>query len=391
MRYLRLLIGSVVVLAVLYVIVAEQMTGASANAFVNAPVVTVRSPVAGDVRMQQRELGSSVLEGQALFSVVDQRVDSVRLNDLILERDLARAELTRLEQQLDARQTIVSRLDEQTEAYHAWRTDELEIQAGSGIADPAIDLANPDKEAVVTPSDASGEAGDTPSGAEADVGQFSNPEEGPAASRLLPLELEAAKSDIFLDNSAGPVWNHDLRLIEAQERSAVTEADMVAARARLEAFETRIGSERRRLVPFTGSDITSPVNGIIWQRLVADGVNVQRGDPVVRVVDCDATIVTLSVTEIVYNSLSTGDAASFLLSGEDTAMPGTVARLAGPGAATVYQELAVAPSQEHLERYDVTLIVPALREPGMTGCALGRTGRAFFEDRPLDFFRRVWN
>jgi hypothetical protein len=64
--------------------------------------------------------------------------------------------------------------------------------------------------------------------------------------------------------------------------------------------------------------------------------------------------------------------------------------LAGSGAETIYRNLAIAPSRQHLERYDVTLLSPALRDSDV-GCAIGRTGRVFFDARPLDFVRRFWS
>ena len=109
-----------------------------------------------------------------------------------------------------------------------------------------------------------------------------------------------------------------------------------------------------------------------------------------RLLDCDSTLVTVSVTEGVYNRLTVGEAAVFKLSGEGRSFSASVIRLAGPGAATIYQNLAIAPGQRHLERYDVALIVPSLREAPELRCAVGRTGRAFFEARPLDWLRDMW-
>ena len=64
-----------------------------------------------------------------------------------------------------------------------------------------------------------------------------------------------------------------------------------------------------------------------------------------------------------------------------------LARLAGSGAETVYRNLAVAPSQRHLQRYDVAVDVPGLAEDAGLACAIGRTGRVFFAARPLDWLR----
>jgi len=97
-------------------------------------------------------------------------------------------------------------------------------------------------------------------------------------------------------------------------------------------------------------------------------------------------MVTLSVSERVYNSLTLGQRATFRLEGTSTSYDATVSRLAGSGAATLYRNLAVAPSQRHLERYDATLLVAGLRDDG-EGCMVGRIGRVFFDRRPLDWLR----
>jgi multidrug resistance efflux pump len=111
MRFSRLVIGVLVVLVALWVIVSEQMAGASADAVVNAQVVVVRTPIAGTLRDAGRGLGSAVSAGDALATVVDPMPDAVRLDDLVLQRELAEirrsvqeARKTYLEQELE-RQT----------------------------------------------------------------------------------------------------------------------------------------------------------------------------------------------------------------------------------------------------------------------------------------------
>ena len=40
--------------------------------------------------------------------------------------------------------------------------------------------------------------------------------------------------------------------------------------------------------------------------------------------------------------------------------------------------------------YDVALIVPGLNQHPELGCAVGRTGRVFFDARPLDWLRGIF-
>ncbi|MFN4099505.1 MAG: HlyD family efflux transporter periplasmic adaptor subunit [Pararhodobacter sp.] len=273
MRYGRLLLGAFVVLLAGWVIIGEQLSGVSANAFVNARVSTLRAPVAGTLTMPERELGARVMRGEELGQITDRLVDGVRLDDLLLEQALAAAELARLD------------------------TD----QTG-------------------------------------------------------------------------------------------TEAERTAAQTRVAALQDRIGRERLRVNRFGSSAITSTADGQLWTLLAADGETLQRGEPVMQVLDCRSLIVTLSVTEAIFNRLQPGDSAVFRLTGDSRRFDGSVIRLAGAGASSVYQNLAVTPGQRHLERFDVALVVPGLRNDPGIGCPVGRTGRVFFESRPLDRLRnlRFW-
>lgn len=391
MRYLRFFIGFFLLFGALYVIIVEQMTGASANAFVNAPLLTARAPVAGDIDLPDRVPGAFIKEGTTLFSIEDDRADRVRLNDLQLERDLVAAELTRQEAQQEARKDALRWIETTAGNYAAARTRELEITAGAAPSDPDS-LPNRDQ----PPSDSGGLAVDEnklapdendPGRALELSGAFLN---GPIedVADLEALQLLAAKQEVFLDESAGAAWNMALRQREAQTALALVEADIALSKAQLDAYDTRIERELSRLVGLRGDTLSSPINGVLWKELAAHGVNVQRGDPIMSIADCASVLVTLSVSETIYNSLSTGDTATFRPLGGDEAMQGTVARLAGAGAASVYEGMAVAPSEEHLQRYDVALVVPELRADPADGCSIGRTGRVFFDDRPLDI---VWN
>lgn len=136
-------------------------------------------------------------------------------------------------------------------------------------------------------------------------------------------------------------------------------------------------------------ELTAPVNGLIWEVLAGDNEYVERGQDIMKLMTCGSALVTLSVPDNVYARLQVGQAAQFRLNGRDTIYDGTITRMAGAGAETIYRNLAVAPSLKHLERYDVAILVPALREDPDLRCAVGQTGRVFFDTRPLDWLRQA--
>lgn len=388
MKYSRLFIGFLAIVVALWIIVGEQMSSASANAFINARLVTLRSDVAGEVEMPARALGARVGKGEVVASVTDSLADSVRLNDLLLEQDFLASEITRLTSDEDATRQILSGLEERTATYSQHRVAELEIRLQHARARLAL-------------IEGRGGVGDENAAVDA-VGADS--EELPGADRFPALALDharervevmevavnAAKAGVFLGDGYNDAPNAEQRAVELRSEIAAIQSSLADAQARQAALTRRIGRERERVNGLSGGDLAAPVNGLLWEVLAADGEHLERGDPLLKLVDCGSVMVSLSVSEGVYNSLSPGQSAEFRPLGRSQVFDATVLRLAGAGAATVYRNLAVAPSSKHLERYDVTLLVSGLKDDPELACAVGRTGRVFFERRPLDWLRRLF-
>jgi multidrug resistance efflux pump len=173
-------------------------------------------------------------------------------------------------------------------------------------------------------------------------------------------------------------------------RKREIEAELSAHGEIAKSMEARITVERLLVNRQMAAPITANVNGFVWTLEVADGEIVQRGQELVRLVDCDSMLVTLSVSESVYNSLSAGARATFRMTGTSRVFEGTIIRLAGAGAEDVYSNLAIAPSERHLQRYDVALSVPALATDPELRCLVGRTGRVFFDRSPLNEILELW-
>jgi len=388
MKYSRLLIGFIAIALALWIIIGEQMSGASANAFVNARLVTVRSEVAGTVEMPVRSLGSRIGEGERVATITDPLVDRVRLNDLVMERSFLSSEALRLEAYQKSTKEILQSLEARSERYTDNRLEDLRIrlehararlslleEQGAGDATPATtDAVNPDN------------------------GRLPGEPQLPALAldyarervEVLEVALRAAESGVFLGDGYNDAPNAEQRAVELRSEVAATEAAIADVERRKTAVDERVGRERQRVNGLTGGEILAPVTGLLWEVMAADGEHLERGDPVLKMVDCGSLMVNLSVSEGIYNTLKVGQTAEFRPRGGSDVFDGTVTRLAGAGAATIYRNLAVAPSQQHLERYDVTLLVPGLKDDPELSCAIGRTGRVFFDRRPLDWLRRIF-
>ncbi|MCG6112361.1 MAG: HlyD family secretion protein [Paracoccus sp.] len=389
MKYRRLILGLIAITFALWIIVGEQMSGASADAVVNAPLVTVRATVAGNLTVPARQIGTRVSQGEVIASLVDPIVDRVRLDDLLMESRLEEATRAQLAALLVENEAMRDGLRERTQIFREHRLEELRTQLSHAEARLAL------LEAEGAPTDQAQQLlldiveegfGRLPGEPRRDALMLDHARE---RVEVLQIALRAAEQNVFLGDGYNDAPNAEQRAVELSGEIAALQTRLTEAEERVAAVRERVDRERLRVNSATGGEVPSPVTGLFWEVLQADGVNVQRGDPLLRMVDCRSTMVTASVTERVYNSLGVGDAVRFRLGGSSTIYDATVARLAGSGAATVYSNLAVAPSQRHLERYDVALIVPQLAQQGIEGCMIGRTGRVFFESRPLDGLRRL--
>lgn len=384
--YLRTILGVLIVSAAIWVIVAEQMSGASADATINARLVTVRAPVAGTVQMPQRALGARISQGEALASLRDPLVDSVRLDDLIMERAIAAAEVTRLSALATQTRDSIGHLATRRDIFSQERVSELETRLSFARERLEIIESGELHEGALD-----GIAGALEEDSLRQPLEPNLPELWVNYARervaTLEIELRSAEAGVFLGDGYNDAPFSEQRLTELQHQLQTHEAGLAEAETALAAITAREATERLRVNRFGGANLVATVNGVFWEVLASDGETLQRGDAVARLLDCDSTLVTLSVTEAVFNRLSTGDAARFRPRGQRDVFDATVERLAGVGAGTVYQNLAVAPDQRHLERFDVSLSVPGLRSDPDLSCAIGRTGRVFFDARPLDRLR----
>lgn len=394
-RWVKMTVGIALVGAGGYVVVGEQMAGVSADAVINAQLVTVRAPVDGVLELATRSLGTRVTGGERLGAIADPRPDETRLIDLRRSEASVRGDIQRLD---DLTATLGVSRDAylaQSEAYAGGRRQQLEARLAEARAQLEAALAR------MRESDATmRRANDlTRSGIQTAVdfnraraGFEVNSQEVEAARnriRSLSVELEAARQGVYLGDGTADAPSSLQRVREIEQRIGELTAERRERERRCEMLAGQIVEERVRLGLFRESQLAAPARGLLWEIMTGNGEYVRRAQDLLRLVDCTTTVVTASVRESVYNRLSLGDPVRFRLLGDGRVFEGAIARLAGSGAETIYRNLAVGPSLEHLKRFDVTIIVPDLAADPQQGCAIGRTGRAIFSSRPLDWWRRI--
>jgi multidrug resistance efflux pump len=393
MRILRVILAIALAAIAIIVIVWEQLAGASANAVVNANVTTLRTPIAGEISLTGVRTGVRVAQGEQLGIVSDPLADTVRLNDLMNQRANIAADAERLASDIEAKEQLSAELASQAAVFSFQRVAQLEarlsrMEAQISSRESMLDAARVALERAreLEEKGLQSEANLETQRTSAIVAQTSL-DEAIAERDETAVQLEAARAGYFTGDGTNDISYSARRQSELQLEVRQARAMRSSLIETLEAIDTRIASEQRRVNKLTSTVLLSNVNGRIWTIDALSGETLQRGQPILHLVDCDSIMITLSVTEGVYNDLMIGDPADFRFMGGREVYSGTVIRLAGNGAIGVYDGLAVAPSEAHLERFDVAVHVSDLEGMDGADCPIGRTGRVFFESRPFDILR----
>jgi multidrug resistance efflux pump len=392
-RWLRFVLGIAIVAVGLYVVIGEQFSGTSADAVINAQVLTLRAPIDGQISLTVHTLGARISANELLATLVDPRPDDARLVDLQRASAQTMNELKRLKDRSAA--LIAARVDYQRQAdsYLSGRVEQ--IQARLSEANTALEAALARLRESEATYRRSAELGRNGYQSQAELNRSRSSAEVGTQDvqatrdriRYLTIELESAKRGTFIGEAYSDAPYSQQRVQEMTFLLGEAMVDSNDRTERLDALRKQINEERLRLNRFTDAKIEAPVSGILWELMSGGGEYVRKAQDVLRLVDCTSSVVTASVREAVYNRLKVGDAAQFRLTGEARTFQATVVRLAGSGASTVYRTLAIGPSEEHLKRFDVTLVAPSLVSDPDFACAVGRTGRVTFSAGPLQFWR----
>ncbi|SCY80908.1 HlyD family secretion protein [Microvirga guangxiensis] len=395
MKTIRIVLGAILLLGGLYIIVGEYVSGTSADATINARTSVLRAPIEGMAEFSVRNIGAKVSPEETVARIIDSRFDDARLIDLERSRSTLEADLTRLKAQSAAVEEARKVLQAQAQSYQEGRVRQLwsriaEAQAALNSAEARFREAQSALERTKELSSRGTQTAITLDRAQA---QYDVAQQDIASARervsSLSTELSSAQNGVFIGDSYNDAPFSIQRIREFDLRLAELKAETVNAERRLKLTADQIAAERVRVNRLTSADLSVESPGIVWNFLASGGEHVNRGQDLVRLVDCSAVMVTASVSERVYSDLRVGMPARFRLNGDSRVFSATITRLGGSGAAGLYETLAIGPSREHLTRFDVALSVPELASDPELACSVGRTGRVVFTGGPLSSVREA--
>ncbi len=355
----------------------------SAEAAVNARLITLRAPIDGEIAsLQESSPGAVVQPEDRLLRIVDQRADRSRVADLERMMSSLNAEVAGLDQRRVQLEALRKDLNGQLDAFQHGRVRQLEARIAEysallASAEAQRDEANLALERARTLSAAGfqSEAAFERAKREAKVSSMAV---DAARERLngARVELDGARQGLFVGDSYNDIPRSAQRVDEIRQQIVEVSAALAERQMRSASLEAALVDEEKRFVDRASAYIAAPAMGYVWEVLTAPGEQVRRGQDLMRVLDCGGTVVTAAVSESVYNSLRLGEPASFQLRGNSLNYQGRIVGLNGLAKAPA--NLAIEQKALVREPYHVTVEVPELgRTPG---CSVGRTGKVTFEN-----------
>lgn len=382
-RLVKSAVGLALVVAAGWMPAQRLFQISSVEAVVNARLVTVRAPIDGIVRLDTRHtgLGETIDLGDPLVTVTNPRADRSRLEAAGDELSNAQQERQALSLKLLNLKGIRESLRTQLAAFHSNRLLQLDAQnteADAGIQASVAELARAD--AIRSRQARLSQSGSVAQSRIDDAERDSRVAVAAVAAArarraVLVVERDALNAGTYLGDAYNDQPRSAQRLDEVEQAIAGLDADMVRLATRMNRAEDAISDEEQSLAMNVQARLMAPVDGTVWEVLTAPGEQVTAGQPLFSLLNCSDAIVTATVSEAVYNTLSVGMPATFTYRQGGAALAGKVVQLSGVASASSH--FAIMPSALTKESYRVAISVSKLASDG--SCPVGRTGRVVFE------------
>jgi len=382
-RSVKTLVSLALIAVIGWVPLQRLLLTTSAEATVNARVITLRSPIEGRIAEGDVSIGAGIAfrAGEIVVRVENPRADRARLDELQRSISLLTDQRRSSVERLAALESQQAEQLAQFEKFRLHRTEHIEARRLEILADKDAVIARLDaaSSAFVRSTKLSSQgiaALATHEQAQRDFKVLTSALV--AAQRRLEaveIELAAGRQGIFVTDGFNDVPRSAQRASELGQQIADVTVAIAQQDRQLSSLQPQLAAEKDRYHLMSVAEMRSPTNGRIWEVLVSPGEYIRVGQDMMRILDCNGAVVTAAVSESNFNRLQIGGNATFRLRGESRELPGHITGL--HGLASTPANLAIHQGMLAREPYHATVEVPALAAG--EGCQIGRTGIVSFE------------
>ena len=388
-----MLLASVALLAWAWEFLKTRSTSiVSVDAVVNGTLVDLKAPEEGMLTRVVSRTGESVMVGKPMFSVRNDRLNELPMQENKSRLNQTRADLARAQERVDRLVTLAASASvddvaqvELVKSDTSVRIQQLDAEIAAVRARMSLSQVQIDRMSGLVKEGAMPKAAlDVP---QAEIAQrIQEIKALEAQIEALRVSDEAAKQGLYLSKTRS---NYDpkIRVQELQIQIADGRAEIAGLKQRIRDGETELAQAKTDLNQRQQVVVNAPLSGVLWKMMAQEGKFVQRGEVLAQVADCKTRWVDALVDEGDVNTLQVGMLADIRLTGakDGTLLRGKVQTIrSGVGRLSAGQEVAtpIAPNLPRYSQVRVELDSPqtVLTDDSGTGnlCSIGYTGRVTF-------------
>ncbi|MDX1252954.1 MAG: HlyD family efflux transporter periplasmic adaptor subunit [Gammaproteobacteria bacterium] len=348
-RFIRVTLGLAILLIGAWFFLPGLLFPISSNAVVNAHVITLRAPIAGDVSFTFSGTDRPIAKGDIVTRLENNRVDDSQLSAMQAQQATLQEKIGAIEQELLELEALERRLKTSSTKYRravGSRYDAIlaeaiaRLSARRAIAgEAATNLQR--QRALYAKRLTTLAALDTASMADR-VAQADLHEAEQAVERI-HVEKSSASQGIYFGDGYNNVPYSQQRVDDIQLRTQALRSELRDARIRQKESERQIAVEQARLSRLTRAELPAPAAGRLWLQLASNGEYVTAGAPLLQILDTSRLFLMVSLDERHFDDIAVGDLATVDLIGSGESLHGKVERIQGNESKVDESVLAVAP------------------------------------------------
>jgi multidrug resistance efflux pump len=362
----------------------------AASAFVNAELIRVTAPIAGQLTLTMPRKGDFLDQASSVPLIEARSPDRHQLLDLERQHALAKENGELARRHLHEIAAIDFELRVRAEAYGRGIIDRLGQEVAEAEAERAGCLAEfRQHQEVAWRTETLKKIGLASVVRSADVlaiEEAASTRCEMAAARLgrIRVELESARKGVFLRDGANDVpysqQQRDRLVLRRQE----LEAQILQETSRTSQLAEEIAAERDRIERLDSYRLALPANHVVWSTAASPGSAVTEGQTILDLADCGHQFVVVELPERDFEQIRTGDAASVRLIGGNAWQQGRVQQIRGSAARSDDRLFAaqVPGANPGTITVEVSIASDSASITGGNFCGIGRLAEVHFR-RPL--------
>lgn len=391
-RVLRLAAAGLLIGAVAWTLAPQATSYVSTSAVVNAPLISIKSPIDGRIGLASAGVAHPVASGETLLRVEADAADRSRVEELRADAQSRAAELDAKDRQYRELSALRDGFAARERAYHAALAGWLDARIAEIAAERDTALATRDETGrrIARSRDLAGQGALAQANLDHDEAELARAEAAVAAAeaRLAAARRERAALDEGVQMQGEASYSRS-RIDEVTLRLTDLEADRERLAGEQVAIAARLASAEQDSARQETFAPTAAARGVVWRASGAPGAAVLAGDEILQLLDCERRFIEVAVPERHFDAIRPGSSAWVQLRGSPDHFEARVAAVRGSGGKFSNPQLAAeAPDIAEGQLRVLVALDPPAPAPILAGgpdpvsaafCDVGRTAEVRFD------------